>query len=72
MMTKSPRMPRVTIIPIGLFSGQQELAPNYEQWRGSRVCFVNAIKGVKDESKYEGFPDVKEFERVWVKLSEVR
>jgi hypothetical protein len=70
MMTKSPRMPCVTIIPIGLFNGSQIWTPNYEQWRCSRVCFVDD-RGVKDESKYEGFPDVKEFERVWAQISKV-
>jgi hypothetical protein len=72
MMTKSPRMPGVIILPIGLFNGSQSWTPNYEQWRCSRVCFVGDIRGVKDESKYEGFPDMKEFERVWGKLSNVK
>jgi hypothetical protein len=68
MLTKSPRMPGVTILPSGLFDTQQAWMPNYEQWRGSRVCFVDDIRGVKDESKYDGFPDVKEFERIWANL----
>jgi hypothetical protein len=65
MLTKSPRMDGVTIIPSGLFDGQHEWKPSYEQWRSSRVCFVDGIRGVKGESRYDGFPDIKEFERVW-------
>jgi hypothetical protein len=58
-------MPGVTIIPIGLFDGKQQWEPNYEQWRGSKVCFVDDIQGVKETSRYDGFPDMREFERVW-------
>jgi hypothetical protein len=68
MLTKSPRMEGVTILPCGLFDAQQDWKPSYEQWRRSRVCFVDDIPGVKDESRYSGFPDMKEFERVWGKM----
>ncbi|KAH7064254.1 Mss4-like protein [Paraphoma chrysanthemicola] len=68
MSTKSPRMPGVTIVPCGLFHGQHAWKPKYEQWRCSRLCFVDDIKGVHDESRYDGFPDIKEFERIWAKL----
>jgi hypothetical protein len=68
MLTKSPRMAGVTILPSGLFDAQQEWKPSYEQWRSSRVYFVDDIRGVNQESRYDGFPDMKEFERVWAKL----
>jgi hypothetical protein len=57
-------MPGVTILPSGLFDTQQTWKANYEQWRNSRVCFVDDIRGVKDESKYDRFPSAKEFERI--------
>jgi hypothetical protein len=68
MLTKSPRMPGVTILPSGLFDAQQAWKPNYEQWRSSRVCFVDDIRGVKDGSKYDQFPNISEFERIWANL----
>ncbi|KAF2027211.1 hypothetical protein EK21DRAFT_72542 [Setomelanomma holmii] len=68
MMTKSPRMVGITIIPCGLFEGKNTWKPSYEQWRRSRLCYVDDIRGVRDESRYEGFPDVKEFESIWAKL----
>ncbi|KAF1937941.1 hypothetical protein EJ02DRAFT_355673 [Clathrospora elynae] len=68
MLTKSPRMPGVTIIPSGVFDGKQEWKPAYEQWRCSKVCFVDDVRGVKEGSLYEGFPDLGEFERVLRKL----
>jgi hypothetical protein len=61
-------MANVSIVPSGLFDAQQDWRPDYEQWRRSRVCFVDDICGVKDESKYQGFPDIREFERVWAKI----
>jgi hypothetical protein len=67
MLTKSPRMPGVTIIPCGLFDEKQEWKPSYEQWRQSKVCFVTDVPGVKEGSRYEGFPDLEEFEKVWAK-----
>jgi len=65
MLTQSPRMPGVKIIPIDIFDGQHKWQPNYEQWRCSRVCFVDDIRGIKEKSRYEGFPDVEECARVW-------
>jgi len=60
-------MPGVTILPVGLFDGKFEWKPSYEQWRGSRVCFVDDVRGVEEKSRYEGFPDVEEFRKVWEK-----
>jgi hypothetical protein len=68
MLTKSPRMVGVTILPIGLFGTKQEWKPSYEQWLCSRVGFVDKIKSVKDESRYNGPPDKREFERIWAEL----
>jgi hypothetical protein len=64
MFTRSPRMPGVAILPNGLFNTQQTWKPNYEQWPNSRVCFIDDTGGVKDESKYDRFSGVKEFE--WI------
>ncbi|EAT82943.1 hypothetical protein HBH56_003460 [Parastagonospora nodorum] len=68
MLTKSPRMVGVTILPIGLFDTRQEWKPSYEQWLCSRAGFVEDIKAVKDESRYDRAPDKKEFERIWAEL----
>ncbi|KAF2714414.1 hypothetical protein K504DRAFT_420223 [Pleomassaria siparia CBS 279.74] len=68
MMTRSFRMPGVSIIPSGLFDGPQVWKPDYEQWRRSKVNFVDRVNGVKNESRYDEFPDTREFERVWGKL----
>lgn len=65
MLTQSPRMPGLKIIPSGLFLGQHKWQPSYEQWRCSRVCFVDDIRGINEKSRYEGFPDRREFQRVW-------
>lgn len=67
MMTTSPRMPGVSIVPSGLFDGEQTWRPSYEQWRRSKVCFVDSIQAVKDESRYDEHPDLREFETVWSK-----
>lgn len=67
MLTKSPRMPGITIIPSGAFDGKQEWKPSYEQWRQSKICFVEPIQAVKDESRYDQHPDLKEFEDIWSK-----
>jgi len=68
MLTKSPHMVGVTIPPIGLFDTKQEWKPTYEQWLCSRVGFVDHIKVVKDESRYNGPPDRQGFERIWAEL----
>jgi hypothetical protein len=60
-------MPGITILPSGVFDGQYEWKPNYEQWRRSKICFVAAIPAVKDESLYDEHPDLKEFEDIWSK-----
>lgn len=67
MLTKSPRMPGITIIPSGVFDGSHEWKPNYEQWRRSKVCFVDSIRAVPDESRYDEHPDLREFEDIWSK-----
>ncbi|XPS98928.1 hypothetical protein M3J09_008118, partial [Ascochyta lentis] len=67
MLTKSPRMPGITIIPSGVFDGHHNWKPSYEQWRQSKVCFVEPIRAVKDESRYDQHPDLKEFEDIWGK-----
>ncbi|UPX09873.1 uncharacterized protein EKO05_0000553 [Ascochyta rabiei] len=67
MMTKSPRMPGITIVPSGVFDGQHNWKPSYEQWRQSKVCFVEPIRAVKDKSRYDQHPDLNEFEDIWGK-----
>ncbi|KAJ8107600.1 hypothetical protein OPT61_g8754 [Boeremia exigua] len=67
MLTKSPRMPGVTIVPSGVFDGQHDWKPSYEQWRRSKVCFMEPIRAVQDESRYDEHPDLKEFEKIWKK-----
>lgn len=67
MITTSPRMPGISIIPSGAFDGVHEWKPSYEQWRRSKVCFVDAMGAVKDESRYDEHPDLKEFEDIWSK-----
>lgn len=58
----------VSIVPSGLFDGQHDWKPNYEQWRNSRMNFVDDVRGVKEESRYPVSPDLGEFKRVWAKL----
>lgn len=67
MLTKSPRMPGTTIVPSGVFDGMHDWKPSYEQWRQSKVCFVEPIRAVKNESRYDQHPDLREFEDVWSK-----
>jgi hypothetical protein len=61
-------MPGVTIVPSGLFDGQHDWKPNYEQWRNSRMCFVEDVKAVREGSLYPTSPDLREFKRIWAKL----
>ncbi|KAF1930252.1 uncharacterized protein M421DRAFT_418570 [Didymella exigua CBS 183.55] len=65
MLTKSPRMPGITIIPSGVFDGNHEWKPSYEQWRRSKVCFVDDIWAVENVGRYGDHPDLKEFEGIW-------
>jgi hypothetical protein len=41
--------------------------PSCEQWRQSKVCFVDPTRTVKDDSCYNQHPDLKEFENIWAK-----
>lgn len=67
MLTTSPRMPGISIVPSGLFDGEQTWRPSYEQWRRSKVSFVDPIRAVKNESRYDEHPDLREFEKIWSK-----
>ncbi|KAJ4992540.1 hypothetical protein SVAN01_01923 [Stagonosporopsis vannaccii] len=67
MLTKSPHMPGITIVPSGVFDGQHEWKPSYEQWRRSKVWFVDPIRAVRGESRYDEYPNLKEFEEIWAK-----
>ncbi|ORY17259.1 Mss4-like protein, partial [Clohesyomyces aquaticus] len=67
MLTKGYRMPGISIVPCGLFRGKQEWKPDYEQYRRSRTCLVECVESAKDESRYDGRPELHEFERVWGK-----
>lgn len=67
MLTTSPRMPGIKIVPSGAFDGVQEWKPSYEQWRRSKVCFVDAIRAVDEKSRYDEHPDLREFEEIWRK-----
>jgi hypothetical protein len=58
----------ISIIPSGLFDGKQEWKPDYEQWRRSKVCFVDGLDEVSEGCRYEKSPAGREFERVWGKL----
>jgi hypothetical protein len=58
----------ISIIPSGLFDEKQEWQPDYEQWRRSKVSFVDRINGVSEGCRYEERPAGREFKRVWGRL----
>lgn len=61
-------MPGVAIINVGLFDETWDWKIDFEQWRKSRLGFVEDIPGVSDDCKYDDFPDKSEFDRVRAKL----
>lgn len=67
MLTKSSRMPGITIIPSGVLDGMRGWRPSYEQWRRSKVSFVGSIRAIQDESRYDEHPELREFKDIWSK-----
>jgi hypothetical protein len=57
-------MPSITIIPSGVLDGKYDWNPSHEQWRRSKVYFVDPTRSVKDESRYDKHLALKEFEEV--------
>lgn len=68
LLTRSFRVPGVAIINVGLFDETWDWKIDFEQWRKSRLGFVEDIPGVSDDCKYDDFPDKSEFDRVRAKL----
>ncbi|KAK7192397.1 heterokaryon incompatibility protein [Paraphaeosphaeria sporulosa] len=59
---------RISIVHVGLFDEAWDWRIDFEQWRKSRMSFVEDIPGVSDDCRYYDFPDKREFERVMAKL----
>lgn len=68
ILTRSFRVPGVAIINVGLFDEAWDWKVDFEQWRKSKMMFVEDISGVSDDCRYFEFPDVPEFDRVRAKL----